>query len=139
MGLIYPKPVTVSWHPDEGTWPATAHAVLDLADAVKINFAVHVPGSRSVSYRAGKKYEGVLEEGTPLYNDLHTWLKGDFSVITNEKGELDLRRLVGMRADILLVHIPTKGHETPFVHIAAIRPAETLVPQSGQDELRMAA
>ncbi len=106
---------------------------------MKINFAVHVPESRSVSYRAGKKYEGVLEEGTPLYNDLHTWLKGDFSVIMNEKGDLDLRRLVGMRADLLLVHIPTRGHDTPFVNIAAIRPAGALVPRAGDDELKAAA
>ncbi len=106
---------------------------------MKINFAVHIPGPRNVSHRAGKKYEGVLEEGTPLYNDLFTLLKGDFAPITNEKGQLDLSRLVGMRADILLVHIRNAKHDTPFVHIAAIRPAGSLVPRAGEDELKAAA
>lgn len=131
MGLVYDFPRSVSWHPDEGSWSGTCQAVLDLQDAVKINFTVHVPGSQTVEYRAGKKYEGVLEEGTPLYNDLYTWLKGDLSKLRNEHGRLDLRCLIGELADIVLVHIKNDRHETPYVHIAAIRPVGTLVRYSG--------
>jgi hypothetical protein len=127
MGLIYDLPKQVSWHPEEGTWPGVCQAVLDMQDTVKINFTIHIPGSQTTEYRAGNKYEGVLEEGTLLYRDLWTWLKGDFSILRNEQGKLDLRRLVGIPADLVLTHIHNSSHATPYVHIATIRAAGTLV------------
>ena len=123
MGLIFDLPKQVSWHPEEGTWPGVCQAVLDMQDTVKINFTINIPGSQTTEYRAGNKYEGVFEEGTLLYRDLWTWLKGDFSIVRNEQGKLDLSRLVGTPADLVLTHIHNSSHATPYVHIATIRAA----------------
>jgi hypothetical protein len=63
-----------------------------------------------------------------LQRQLHSWLGADLSAIYTADQKVDLRRLVGMHADVVLVHSGHNSkHNKPFVQVAVIKPYRTLI------------
>jgi len=89
-------------------------------EQVRLRFRVTT--TDGIEYLVGKTYCADLCYGTELYNDLETWIDGNFEDFLNDDGEIDLDLFLNKKADVLITHFVDGKHEKPFVKIAGIFP-----------------
>jgi hypothetical protein len=95
-------------------------------DQGRLVFRLNGLDTDPVEYLAGKNYNLSLAEGTELRYHLDSWLKGDYSPCLGENGMVDLKKLIGLPAELVLSHHRNSKYAKPFVRIDRICPPGTL-------------
>src|SRR5690349_13915219 len=100
-----PIPAEPDWNCPEGTHRSVLADIRTVSKATKegqndsyVRFVFETKGRGKKIYRIGKNYPPNLHKGSPLRQDLETWLGSEVFTLTGS--ELDLESLRGMEAII---------------------------------------
>ncbi len=127
MNILIPK--EQCWIIPQGRHPATCieSKVCDqkykkkIESCLRLMFEIHIDDSRNVQYVAKRLFPPVLNEGGPLRETLTNWLGRDW-MISHRVFNPDM--LIGLDAEVDIVHIENPGYDDPFIHIGNVHPLQ---------------
>ena len=115
----------------EGIYRATLIEFIDFTETDKKNadlrfkWRINYPTVDGKVYLLGKNYK--LDNQSILFNDLQSWFPDGLHQFEAQPGQLDLAKLVGQQADIVVGHKLNDNHALPFVYIRSVHPSGKLV------------
>lgn len=105
---------------------------------IRFVFEVAVPSIKGKIPVAGRTFQETMSQDGDLYGFLAQWLgRGFFKERSGTA--FDLERLVGMEADLHLIHFANEQYENPLVFISSAHPPGMLSLNENPDGWRIAA
>lgn len=129
MKLSIPKEPT--YIVPEGQYRAILTNVINLEDKKQVRLVFHLQNDEGHPFLAGKNYSisDAFTRNGDLRQDLKSWRGRDFTADEARNGSFDLETLLGQQADLVIGHRHNAKFDNPYVFIAEILPAGSIVPE----------
>ena len=81
-------------------------------------------------YKVGKNYPAIWTDGSLLVQDLRHWFGEELSELLGPGRTLNLKSLIGRRADVVIQHRGNDSHAKPFCVVVAVGPKNSFDVQA---------